>query len=335
MASTDNSSKNGIEHENSENPRNNESISSLKSSKSVDTLKPKKKRDDDSKTETGILNSSDPIEIVQELDEEIELNRNISGVSASSQGSASTSGVSSSSKHTHDTHHHHHHTNHNHNHNHHHSHHGKQATSLLSGTGYGLLSSAISTTLSSESSRSSYSRTEHDSSTTHHHHHHNHNHDSSNHDTSISHNSTIQGLEQDFDDTTTTTSSISSYAGSARSHDDEESFSGSGYISDRLTAVLNPQLLDRVIVVQAQTSGKINAKSLEIAELHAEAEKRLEELKSTFGEGVKTAKKVAKDLEWVNRHLKVLVEKARIRYPIEHAQAEEKIKGDPNRILDR
>lgn len=107
----------------------------------------------------------------------------------------------------------------------------------------------------------------------------------------------------DNDDTCTTTSSLSSYAGSAVSQD-EDNLSPSAYVTERLAAALNPQLLDRVVVVQAQTSGTINAKSLEIAELREEATQRMEELKKTFAEGLKIAKQVAKDLEWAHKHSK-------------------------------
>lgn len=105
------------------------------------------------------------------------------------------------------------------------------------------------------------------------------------------------------DDGGTTTSSLSSYAGSAMSHEDE-SLTPSAYMTERITAAMNPGLLDRVVVVQAQTSGTINAKSLEIAELREKATKRMAELKITFSQGMKIAKQVAKDLDWANKHAK-------------------------------
>lgn len=110
----------------------------------------------------------------------------------------------------------------------------------------------------------------------------------------------------DYDDVETTTSSLSSYAGSALSQD-EEQFIPSQYISDRITNAMDPALLDRVIVVQAQTSGSINAKSLEIAELRKKATERLTELKAIFAEGSKIAKHVARDLEWSQKKTKYVV----------------------------
>lgn len=109
--------------------------------------------------------------------------------------------------------------------------------------------------------------------------------------------------EFDYDDVETTTSSLSSYAGSALSQDDEQ-FIPSQYITDRITNAMDPALLDRVIVVQAQTSGSINAKSLEIAELRKKATERLAELKAIFADGSKIAKQVARDLEWSQKKTK-------------------------------
>lgn len=50
----------------------------------------------------------------------------------------------------------------------------------------------------------------------------------------------------------TITSSVSSYAGSAESYAKEE-FSPVEYLTDTLTSAMDPNQLDRVVVIQAQT----------------------------------------------------------------------------------
>lgn len=143
--------------------------------------------------------------------------------------------------------------------------------------------------------------------------------------------------DMDSDGLGTTTSSLSSYAGSAAVGMDGSSSSygsgasGSGhggrsrrrghgghgrdrdgrsrmdpveYVTERLATALDPALLDRVVVVQAQTSGTLNAKTLEIVELRERAGARMDELKVAFAQGLKTARQVARDLEWAHKHTK-------------------------------
>jgi len=129
------------------------------------------------------------------------------------------------------------------------------------------------------------------------------------------------------DDDGSTTSSMSSYAGSAESYTKEE-FSPVEYLTDTLMSAMDPSQLDRVIVIQAQTSGMVNAKSKEILQLQEEATRRLEQLKLSFAKGVKVAKQVEKDLEWAHRHTQALIKKTRLNHPIEFAQAEEKVRGN-------
>lgn len=242
------------------------SIGGLASSESIDTIRPT------SETSSTIHNTASTNESTSSLAEElhIALTEEVDRPQLSITSLESTDISHSASPSHHNSNHHHHH---------HHHHHDSQSRLIrhkspsLVGPGYIPLSLAMSHSLNFEDRDGSHSSTEHDYDTIHH---------------SEANN---QSNEYDEFDDLVTTSSLSSYAGSARSNEDE-SFSPAGYISDRLTAVLNPQLLDRVVVVQAQVSGTINAKSLEISDLMEMAEKRLEELKITFAEGSKLLKRL-------------------------------------------
>lgn len=125
-------------------------------------------------------------------------------------------------------------------------------------------------------------------------------------------------------------SSNSSYAGSGESLLENE-FSPVNYLEDCFTSAFDPSRLDRAIATQAQTSGMINAKSSEIEHLQLRAQQRLKELKEFFVEGVKNAKAVQKDLEWIQRRATLLTRKAKTMYPIEYNQALEQIKPDYER----
>jgi hypothetical protein len=88
----------------------------------------------------------------------------------------------------------------------------------------------------------------------------------------------------------------------------------------------DPSPLDTAIAVQAQTSGMLHAKANELDALYHEASARLAELSKTFAEGVKVSKKVVRDLEWAQRHIKLLTRTARNACPIEYVEAEDIVK---------
>lgn len=121
-------------------------------------------------------------------------------------------------------------------------------------------------------------------------------------------------------------SSLSSYAGSAESYHEGE-FSPVDFLNETITSALDPSKLDRVIVIQAQTSGIVHAKSKEIQQLQEEATKKLAELRTKFTKGINIAKQVSRDLEWAHRHTQSLIKKTRMNHPIEYTQAEELIRG--------
>lgn len=119
-----------------------------------------------------------------------------------------------------------------------------------------------------------------------------------------------------------TSSTTSSYAGSATSIDNT---APNTHVADRLSSALDPGLLDSVIAVQAQTSGRLNALSLETSQLHAEAESRLAELRQTFADGAVLVRRVRRDLDYVEKKLRSVVGIAEVKHPIEYVAAVEKV----------
>ncbi|RVD85170.1 uncharacterized protein DFL_003501 [Arthrobotrys flagrans] len=124
--------------------------------------------------------------------------------------------------------------------------------------------------------------------------------------------------------------SSSSYAGSAADEFEDGSMETNDLVTvltDRLVAAFDPIPLDRSLVVQAQTSGILNAKTRELMELQAMAQKRLAETRANFLDGMKVAKKVKGDLEWLQKRTDALKAKAEQRYPVEYNMARERYPG--------
>ncbi|EGX45843.1 hypothetical protein TWF173_007126 [Orbilia oligospora] len=129
---------------------------------------------------------------------------------------------------------------------------------------------------------------------------------------------------------TSSSISSSSYAGSAADEFEDGSMETNDLVSvltDRLVAAFDPIPLDRSLVVQAQTSGMLNAKTRELMELQAMAQKRLAETRANFLDGMKVAKKVKGDLEWLQKKTDALKAKAEQRYPVEYNMARERYPG--------
>ncbi|KAK6503685.1 hypothetical protein TWF481_008688 [Arthrobotrys musiformis] len=128
----------------------------------------------------------------------------------------------------------------------------------------------------------------------------------------------------------TSSISSSSYAGSAADEFEDGSMETNDLVTvltDRLVAAFDPIPLDRSLVVQAQTSGLLNAKTRELMELQALAQKRLAETRANFLDGMKVAKKVKGDLEWLQKKTDALKAKAEQRYPVEYNMARERYPG--------
>ncbi|KAK9463264.1 uncharacterized protein V1516DRAFT_667301 [Lipomyces oligophaga] len=134
-----------------------------------------------------------------------------------------------------------------------------------------------------------------------------------------------------FSDATST----SSYAGSDDDESDdetgavqegeEEDFNSLDYISDRILQAFDAVLLDKAVVIQAQTSGLLNSTVRELQEAQEESKLKLKQTRAAFIEGLRTVREVQKDLKWVQRHVDRLKKKASVKYAKEYAEARELI----------
>jgi len=117
----------------------------------------------------------------------------------------------------------------------------------------------------------------------------------------------------------------SSYAGSASGeYDSNASANGidlQEYMQDGLSNAFNPLPLDRTMVVQAQTSGLLNAKNREILDLQQIAQQRLAKLRARLPESFQDAKDVQRDLEWSSKRVSSMKSKASRKHPKEYKQA--------------
>jgi len=121
-------------------------------------------------------------------------------------------------------------------------------------------------------------------------------------------------------------STTSSYAGSEYdSRNSANSVDLHEYVQDRFNSVpFDPLPLDRSLAIQAQTSGKLNAKNREIAELQAKTQARLAKTRARFAEGIQDAKEVKRDLEWSQKHVSALKTKASRKHSSEYKKARDR-----------
>ncbi|KAK9329064.1 hypothetical protein V1520DRAFT_344366 [Lipomyces starkeyi] len=132
--------------------------------------------------------------------------------------------------------------------------------------------------------------------------------------------------ENEIDDDDDATSSTSSYAGSdAETVEETEEFAASEYVTDKMLQAFDAMLLDRAVVVQAQSSGLLNAKARELQQQQELATTRLQQTRISYTEGMKVVREVQKDLKWVQRHVDVLKKKISAKHPEEYIQARELI----------
>jgi len=117
----------------------------------------------------------------------------------------------------------------------------------------------------------------------------------------------------------------SNYAGSASDYD---SSSGAAsvdlldYMGNRMNGSFDPMPLDRSLARQAQTSGELNAKHRELLELQALAQRRLAGAQASFAEGMRAAKDVQKDLQWTQKRVDALNDRAARKYPEQFRSAQ-------------
>ncbi|KAF2835594.1 hypothetical protein M501DRAFT_1007793 [Patellaria atrata CBS 101060] len=110
----------------------------------------------------------------------------------------------------------------------------------------------------------------------------------------------------------------SSYAGSASDYESSQTSAGVDlldYMGDRLSGAFDPLPLDRSLAKQAQTSGQLNAKTRQLMELQALAKARLTATRANFADGMKAAKEVQQDLQWTQKRVTALNQRAARKYP--------------------
>ncbi|KJZ80196.1 hypothetical protein HIM_00046 [Hirsutella minnesotensis 3608] len=121
------------------------------------------------------------------------------------------------------------------------------------------------------------------------------------------------------------TATSASYIGySGADYDTTGSASGvdfQEYMQERFANSFNPIPLDRSMAVQAQTSGKLNAKHRELVELQKQAQARLAKTRERFQEGMRDAREVRGDLEWTQKKVSSLQSKASRKHPKEYGKA--------------
>ncbi|KAF2007828.1 hypothetical protein P154DRAFT_10220 [Amniculicola lignicola CBS 123094] len=119
----------------------------------------------------------------------------------------------------------------------------------------------------------------------------------------------------------------SSYAGSASEYESTGTTTGIDlmeYMGDRMQGAFDSMPLDRSLAKQAQTSGELNAKHRELMELQALAQQRLAGARMNFADGMRTAKEVQKDLQWTQKRVDALNDRAARKYPKEYRSAQRK-----------
>jgi hypothetical protein len=95
-------------------------------------------------------------------------------------------------------------------------------------------------------------------------------------------------------------------------------------LTDRLESAFDPIPLDRSLASQAKTSGALNAKTRELLELQAQAQRRLAGTRANFAEGMRAAREVKGDLEWVQKRVTALNARTERNYPVEYNMARDR-----------
>ncbi|KAK8236878.1 hypothetical protein HDK77DRAFT_513452 [Phyllosticta capitalensis] len=96
------------------------------------------------------------------------------------------------------------------------------------------------------------------------------------------------------------------------------------YMGERLNGAFDVLGLERSVQMQCQTSGELNAKTRELLHLQALARQRLAATSRNFAEGMKAAKEVQRDLEWTQKRVSSINQRAARKYPTEYKMASER-----------
>lgn len=82
---------------------------------------------------------------------------------------------------------------------------------------------------------------------------------------------------------------------------------------------------NRSLALQAQISGQIKSKELELLAMQEEAQRELVELQKVFKQGLKTVRLVSKELTHTAQRVRMLQRVVEDRHPIEYSQARDKV----------
>lgn len=118
----------------------------------------------------------------------------------------------------------------------------------------------------------------------------------------------------------------SSYAPSqsSRDYDDYNPTSGVDVVdmlSERMNGAFDTMKMDRSLARQAQTSGQLNSKQRELAELQATAQRRLKGARTTLAEGMAAGREARRDIEYTSKKVSSLKKEASRKHPDAYAKA--------------
>ncbi|CCH41963.1 hypothetical protein BN7_1502 [Wickerhamomyces ciferrii] len=119
--------------------------------------------------------------------------------------------------------------------------------------------------------------------------------------------------------------STDSYQDSIDEDHETREFDPVEYLNDSLENALTSMEMNRSMVIQAQTSGALKGKELELIQLQQEAEERLLQFQKRFKDGLKTLRQVVKDLKWTQQHVSGIRKHLETNHPIEYSQSRDKI----------
>ncbi|ODQ78070.1 hypothetical protein BABINDRAFT_168646 [Babjeviella inositovora NRRL Y-12698] len=136
-------------------------------------------------------------------------------------------------------------------------------------------------------------------------------------------------VEDDTEEYVSDASSSLSYAGSV--NEGSRPFSSIDYLTNSLHNTLQSIELDRAMVLQAQFSGRLRAKSMELHELMTEVEEKLREVIQLCTETKPIVRQTKQDLQWADKHVTKLMKVASKEWPIEYNKGKDKV---INRVID-
>ncbi|CDR46825.1 CYFA0S26e00496g1_1 [Cyberlindnera fabianii] len=112
---------------------------------------------------------------------------------------------------------------------------------------------------------------------------------------------------------------------SYESAEEPPQFDPVAFLKGSLDTALTRMEFSRSVAVQAQMSGRIKSKEMELLALQDEATRRLVELQQTFKKGIRNLQTVARDLKQNQLRAQHLTKAVQAKHPIEFSQARDKV----------